>query len=62
MTNDTCVKSSMTPQAYKIIRTHPHEISGCTIIYRLIHSRAPNIGWTNGDVHSDLATLVFNNG
>ena len=27
MTNDTSVKSSMTPQAYKVVSTHYHEIS-----------------------------------
>ena len=28
ITNDTCVKSSMAPQAYKVVSTHAHEISG----------------------------------
>ena len=27
MTNGTCVKSSMEPQAYKVFSTHAHEIS-----------------------------------
>ena len=62
MTNVNCVKSSMVPQAYKIVSTHPHEISGETILSRLIHSRAPHLGGTNGDVQSDLSTLAFNNG
>ena len=59
MTYYTCVKSSMTPQAYKIVNTHAHEISGWTILYRLLHSCAPNLGGMNGDVQSDLATLAF---
>ena len=62
MTNDTCVKSFMSPQAYKVVSTHSHEISLWTILSRLIHSRAPHLGGMNGDVQSDLATLAFNNG
>ena len=62
MTNDTCVKSSMAPQAYKVFSTHAHEISGWTILSRLLHSRAPHLGGMNGDVQSDLATLAFRNG
>ena len=37
MTNDTSVKSSMAPQAYKVVSTHAHEISGWTILSRLLH-------------------------
>ena len=59
MTNDACLKSSMAPQAYKVVRTHAHEISGWTILSRLLHSRAPHSGGMNGDVQSDLATLAF---
>ena len=62
MTNYTCVKSSMAPQAYKFIRTHAHEISGWIILSRLIHSRAPHLGGLNVGVQSDLATLAFKNG
>ena len=62
MTNDTCVKSSMAPQAYKVGSTNDHEVSRFTILSRLIHSRAPHIGGMNGDVQSDLATLEFKNG
>ena len=62
MANGTCVKASMLPQAYKVVSTHAHEISGWNILYRLIHSRAPNLGGMNGDVQYDLATLAFNNG
>ena len=62
MTNDTCVKSSMAPQAYTVVSTHAHEISGYNILSRLLHSRAPYIVGMNGDVHYDLATLAFNNG
>ena len=61
MTNDTCVKSSMAPQAYKVVSTHAHEIPGWTIISRPIHSSAPHIGGGKGDAQSGLATLVFNN-
>ena len=28
LTNDTCVKYSMTPQAYNVVNTYAHEISG----------------------------------
>ena len=52
----------MTPQAYKIVSTHAHEISGWTILSIILHSREPHIGGTNGDVRSDLATLAFKNG
>ena len=56
MTNDTCVKSFMENKAYKVVSTHAHEISGCNVLYRLIHSHTTHIGGTNGDVQSDLAT------
>ena len=62
MTNDTCIKSPMAPQAYKIVSTHAHEISGWTVLSRLLHSCAPHLGVMNGDVQSDLATLAFRNG
>ena len=62
MTNDTCVKLSMEPQAYNIFNTHAHETSGWKILSSLIHSRSPHIGGLNGDVQSDLATLVLKNG
>ena len=61
MTNDTCVKSSMAPQPYKVFSTHANEISGCKIISILKHSHTPNIGGMNVDVRSDLATLTFKN-
>ena len=61
MNNDTCVKYSMAPQAYKVVNNHAHEISGWRIIYRLLHLRAPHIGGMNCDVQSDISTLVFNN-
>ena len=61
MNNATSVKSSMAPQAYKVVITHAHKISGWTIISRLIHLRAPHIGWMNGDVQSDLTTLESKN-
>ena len=62
MSNDTCVKTSMPLQAYKVISTHAHEISVGTILSRLLHSGAPNIVGFNGDVQSDLSTLAFKNG
>ena len=52
----------MATQAYKVVNTRAHEISGWKIISRLIHARAPNLGGINGDVQSDLATLAFKNG
>ena len=62
MTNNTCAKSSMAPQAYKVIGTHDHEISEWKIISILIHSHAPHIEGMNGGVQSDLATLTFKSG
>ena len=62
MTNETYVKSSIEPQAYKIVSTHAHEISGWKILSRLFHSRPSHIGGMNGDFQSDLATLAFKNG
>ena len=62
MTNDTYVKYSMAPKAYKVVNTYAHEISGWKIISRIIHSSAPHIGGVNGDVQSYLATLEFKNG
>ena len=52
----------MVPQAYKVVITHAHEISGWTIIYRLLHSCAPHLGGMNSDVNSVLATLELKNG
>ena len=60
MTNDTCIKSSMSNQAYKVVGTHAHEISW-KILYIIIHSCDPRIGGMNGNVQSDLATLSFKN-
>ena len=58
LTNETCVKYSMVPQAYKVVITHAHEISGWTIIYRLLYSCALHLGRMNSDVIFDLATLA----
>ena len=52
----------MAPEAYNISTTHAHEISRWTILSRLLHARSPHIGGMDGDIRSDLATLVFNNG
>ena len=61
MTHDTCVKSSMAPQAYKVVSTHAHEISGCKVLSRLLHSPVPHLGGMNDDVQSNLSTLALNN-
>ena len=60
MTNDNCVKFSMSPQAYKFVITHSHEISGWIIISILIHSCDPHLVGIIGDFKSDLDTLAFN--
>ena len=52
----------MAPQVYKVVSTNDNEISGWTILSRLIHSRAHHLGGMNGDVQYDLATLAFKNG
>ena len=52
----------MVPQAYNVFSTHAHEISVCTVLFRLLHSRAPQLWGMNGDVQSDLSTLDFKNG
>ena len=62
MTNDTRVKSSMAPRAYKFVSTNSHEISGWIILSRLIHSCAPHLGGMNGDAQSDIAIPEFKNG
>ena len=51
----------MAPQAYKVVNTHTHEISGWKILSILIHVCAPHIGGIDGDVQYDLSTLVLNN-
>ena len=62
MTIDTCEKSSMAPQYYKVISTNTDEISGWTILSIITHSRDLHLGGMNSDVQSDLATLDFKNG
>ena len=52
LTNDTCVKYSMAPQAYKVVNTHAHKISGWNFLARLIHVSVPHFGGINGDVKS----------
>ena len=61
MTNDTCVKSSIAPQVYKVFSAHAHEISVWKIISRLIHSHASHLVGINGGVQSNPATLAFKN-
>ena len=60
MTNDTFVEFSMAPQAYKVVITHDHEISGWNFLSRILHSCTPHLGGMNDDVQSD--NLAFNNG
>ena len=60
--DETCVNSSMAPQAYKVATTHAHEISGWNILFRLLHAWTTHIGGMNGDIQSDLSNLAFNNG
>ena len=62
MTKDTCVKSSMAPQAYKVVRTYAHEISGWKILSRILYLRTSHIGGINGDIKYGLDTLEFKNG
>ena len=50
----------MSPQTYKVVKTHAREISVWIILSRLIHARAPHIGGMNGDVQSYLSILTFN--
>ena len=50
----------MEHQAYKVVNTHAHEISGWKILSRLLHTHAPHVGGMNGDVKFDLATLELN--
>ena len=52
----------MEPQAYKVVNTYAHKISGCTILSIIIHARSPHPGRMNGDFQYDLATLAFKNG
>ena len=49
-------------QAYKVVKTHAHEIPGWKITSRLIYVYGPNIIGTNGDVQYDLSTLALSNG
>ena len=49
----------MAHQACKIVSTHPHKISGCKIISRLVHSRSPHLWGMNDDVQSNIAILGF---
>ena len=52
----------MAPQAYRVVSTHAHDISGWTIISILLHSLPPHLGGMKGDIQSDLATLALKNG
>ena len=61
LTNDTCIKYSMVHQAYKVVNTHAHEISGWKILSILLHAHTPNLGGINVDVQSDLSKMEFKN-
>ena len=61
LTNDTCIKYYMAPQAYKVVNTYAHEISGWKFLSRLLHARAPHIEGMSGGIQSNLSTLAFNN-
>ena len=52
----------MAHQAYNVVNTLAHEISVFTMLYILLHSRAPHLVGMNGDVQSDLDTIALNNG
>ena len=60
--NETRVKSSMTTQDYKLVNAHDCEISGWTILSRLLHAHTPNLGGISVDVQNDLFTPAFKNG
>ena len=51
----------MAPHAYKVVKTHAHEISGWKIRSIILHSRTAHPGGMNGDVQSTLSTLAFKN-
>ena len=51
----------MVPQAYKTLNSRDYKISGYILLSRVIHVRAPTVGYINGDVQSDISTLTFNN-
>ena len=52
----------MEHQDYKVVNTHAHEISVWTILSRIIHKRATNIGGMNGGVQSNVTTLEIKKG
>ena len=61
LTNYTRVKYSVTPQDYKVVNNHAHEVSGCKIISILLHLQSPHLRGINDDVKSDLSTPSFKN-
>ena len=48
ISNDTCLKLSISTQAYKVVSAHAHKISEWKNTSRLIDSRAPHLGGMNG--------------
>ena len=58
--NENCVKSSIVPQAYKVVNTHADETSWWKILSIFLHMCAPDIGGMNDYLQSYLSTLSFN--
>ena len=52
----------MASQAYKAVNIHDNEISGWTILSRLLHAHALLLVGMDGDVQSYIDTMVFKNG
>ena len=46
----------------EVFSTHSHEISGWNILSIIFYSRDTHLVRINGDVRSDISTLVFKNG
>ena len=52
----------MATQSYNISITHAHEMLKRSILYRIIHVKAPYLGDINGDLKSEFSTLLFKQG
>ena len=50
----------MATQNYTVVTTHPYEISGWIILFRLIHVQFFDIEVMKGYVYYDLSKLAFN--
>ena len=62
LTNETLIKYSIVPQAYKVITNHVNEFSVWIILSRLLHTREPHNGGITDDVQTDLVTLDLKQG